>query len=96
MLVLDVQRVGRAVERPVARWSGEMSGTIVDFDDLCWDAAASIDDEKWAAQVRDPDGFHCLYDFLWGNSGQIPISRVRRVLWRDMVGRFLEHIDVLH
>lgn len=95
MLVLDVRAVGHRLARPPGRWTGTTRGTIVDFDDLVWDAAASCDDMDWAERVRDGAGFHALYDFVWGNADNPPSGAQRQALWRGMVAQFRDHLVVV-
>lgn len=95
MLVLDVRRVSRALERPVGLWSGTTRGTVVDFDDLCWDAAASLGDAAWSERVRDPEGAHALYEYLWGERSDVPQPAQRRQLWTQMADDFVSHLKVL-
>lgn len=93
--VLDVRRVNRAIERPIDTWSGRTRGTLADFDDLCWDAAASVGDTDWASQIKDDDGWHQLYNFVWGSTSTLPGPVERRRLWQQMSGAFRSHIEVV-
>lgn len=95
MLVLDVRAVGHRLARSPWRWTGTTRGTIVDFDDLVWDAAATCEDLDWAEQVRDGAGFHALYDFVWGNATKPPPVAERQALWGAMVTQLLDHLVVV-
>jgi hypothetical protein len=94
MLVLDVRAVGHRLARPPVRWTGTTRGTIVAFDDLLWDAAATCDDPAWAEMVRDPTGFHALYASVWGDADEPPSRRRRQALWRGMTEVLLDHVVV--
>lgn len=96
MKVLDVRAVGHRLARPPLRWTGTTRGTIVDFDDLVWDAAATCEDLDWAEQVRDGAGFHALYDFVWRNTSQPPPGARRQALWSAMVAQLRDHLVVVH
>lgn len=95
MLVLDVRAVGHRLARPPWRWTGTTRGSIVEFDDLVWDAAASCDDLDWAERVRDGAGFHALYDYVWGDADEPPRSPQRQALWGAMVAQLRDHMVVL-
>lgn len=95
MPVLDIRRVGRAIERPIDTWSGQTRGTLGDFDDLCWDAAASVEDPDWASQIKDDDGWHQFYNFVWGSTTTLPGPVERRRRWQQMSDAFRSHIEVV-
>lgn len=95
MLVLDVRAVGHRLARPPMRWTGTTRGTIAEFDDLVWDAAATCDDLDWAGRVRDGAGFHALCDFVWGDANELPPGAQRQALWGAMVAQLRDHLVVV-
>ncbi len=94
-LVLDVRAAGHQLVRSPERWSRKTEGTIVYFDGLVWDAAATCDDPRWAEQVSDENGFHALYRSVWEGAEQLPPPEQRQALWRDMADLLREHLLVI-
>src|SRR5690606_38120935 len=95
MRTLDVRRAGRALSRDIAGWTAENRGTIVAFDDLLWDAAATLGDTDAADRVRDVARFHALYEFAWGNLPAPPPRLERMLAWQEQVTWLLSHLLVL-
>lgn len=95
VLILDLVRCRRALPRPHGVWSGTTRGTVAEVDDLLWDAAASLNDEGAGEAVRDPNGFHAQYLYIWGDRSA-PLSAARRgALWDERVDWLLARLSVL-
>jgi hypothetical protein len=94
-LVVDVRRAARAVQRPAHRWSAHTRGSLIEFDDICWDAAATLGDEAWAASVRDPAGTHALYAFVWQETSTLPGPAERSQLLADLTAALLARMEII-
>jgi hypothetical protein len=93
--VLDARRCRRAVARPHTQWTSMTRGTLVEVDDLLFDAAASLNDATAAKRVKDPAGFHGLYAFVWGDTGEPPPLPQRLWLWDEQLDWLQRHLHVL-
>lgn len=95
VLVLDLVRTRRALTRPHSTWSGTTRGTLADFDDLLWDAAASLGDDAAASMVRDAAGFHAQYLYVWGNRPEPLGAALRAKHWDDGIAWLLANLNVM-
>jgi hypothetical protein len=87
MLTIDVRRAARKLARGVPDWDDLLRGVIFEFDNLCWDAAASLNDGRWAESVSNPSGFHALYNFVSSGVEPPDPEQVLR-LWKQTVDEF--------
>jgi hypothetical protein len=94
-LMLDVRRAGRALGRAEHRWSGEIRGTFADVDDVFFDAAFSIGDVAAGGKVRDAEGFHAQYDYIWGVRPTPLPPAIRLKAWDQMVAWFLGRLAIV-
>ena len=95
VLVLDLVRCRRAFARPHQSWSGTVRGTVVDVDDLLWDAAAALEDDVAGEAVSAPDGFHAQYLYVWGDR-PAPLPCTARLLgWDGALAWLVAHLDVV-
>lgn len=95
VLVLDLRRCRRRLERSESRWSSEMRGTLADVDDLLWDSAYSLGDRVAGDAIKNPNAFHAEYEYVWGNRSE-PLPPAERVaLWDELLGWFLARLDVV-
>ena len=95
VLLIDVVRCRKALSRSDPSWSGTTRGSLAEVDDLLWDAAASLGDQMAGTAVRDPDGFHAQYLYVWGDR-QEPLTPTLRVrYWDDRINWLLAHLDVV-
>lgn len=95
VLVVDATRCRRALSRPHQTWSGTVRGTLVDVDDLLWDAAASVDDTAAGEAVRDPEGFHAQYLYVWGDRAAPLQTGLRLAHWDTVLAWLLRRLDVV-
>lgn len=72
-----------------------MRGTLVEVDDLLWDAAASLGDTAAGEAVRDPGGFHAQYLYVWGDRPAPLQPGPRLAHWDTMVAWLLRRLDVV-
>lgn len=94
MLTLDIRRAWRQLGQHPKAWSPVTRGTVVAFDDLLWDAAASIRDLDWMRAIRDTDGFHRLYAFVWGDVVDPGRPALRQAMWAAMVAALLRRSSI--
>jgi hypothetical protein len=95
ILVLDLVRCRRALTRPHAASSSTTRGTVVEVDDLLWDAAASLADQPAGSAVRDADGFHAQYLYVWGDRPE-PLHPTQRTrCWDERVAWLLDKLRVV-
>ena len=95
VLLVDVVRCRKALARTHARWSATTRGTLVEVDDLLWDAAASLGDPAAGSAVRDPDGFHAQYLYVWGDRPEPLDPTMRARLWDERIEWLLAKLDVV-
>jgi hypothetical protein len=72
-----------------------MRGTLVDVDDLLWDAAASLADGAAGDVIRDAEGFHAQYLYVWGDRPR-PLPAAARInAWNGSLDWFVAHLVVV-
>ena len=95
VLILDATLSGRALARPPASWSGTVRGTLVNVDDLLWDAAAALDDRAAGDAIEDPEGFHAQYLYVWGDRPTPLPSAARLDAWHRALSWFTGRLNVV-
>jgi hypothetical protein len=80
MLLLDVRGTGRRIVRPESRWPGLVRGSVVAFNDLVFDAAATLGDELMVTEAQS-GVLHAMYAYVWGDLDEAPPARQRAAAW---------------
>jgi hypothetical protein len=60
-----------------------------------WDAAASLDDQAAGSALRDPDGFHAQYLYLWGDRAEPLPASLRVRFWDERVRWLVAQLQVV-